>query len=168
MDPLEASKLSIAKLNYPVFMRLTRSAAMFCGFLLLLCEIRFEHRAVLIDDWRPWIPLISCGVMLLAIPAATSLWERGGQKVLLGLYFVTFCTGAMGIIFHAEGHLWQRLSELFTVWTSSLQTGAAVQANHPPLLAPAAFMGLGLIGALLALDFKTGEDNSDIERVLNL
>jgi len=130
---------------------------MFGGFLLLLCEIRFEHRAVLVDDWRPWVPLILCGFMLVAIPVATCLWEKGGQKALLGLYLVTFCLGGIGLYFHAEGHLWQRLGELFTVWTSSLQTGAIVKANHPPLLAPAAFMGLGLIGALLDLDVKTGD-----------
>jgi cytochrome bd-type quinol oxidase subunit 2 len=147
--------LSIAILNNTMLMRLIRSAAMLGGFLLLLCEIRFEHRAVLIDDWRPWIPLILCGFMMVAIPVATFLWDKGGKKALLGLYFVTSCLGAVGLFFHAEGHLWPRLIELFTVWTSSLQTGAAIKANHPPLLAPAAFMGLGLIGALLALGDKT-------------
>ncbi len=147
--------MSIDFAKNPIYMRLVRAAAMCGGFLLLLCEIRFEHRAVLIDDWRPWIPLILCGFMLVAIPLATGLWEKGGRLALLGLYFVTLCLGGVGLFFHAEGHLWPRLIELFTVWTSSLEAGAVVKANHPPLLAPAAFMGLGLIGALLTLGDRT-------------
>ncbi len=37
-------------------LRLGKIAAMFGGFPMLLLEIRFQHRAALIDDWRPWIP----------------------------------------------------------------------------------------------------------------
>jgi hypothetical protein len=120
------------------------------GFFLLLCEIRFEHRAVLVDDWRPWIPIVFCGLMLMVIPIATLLWDRGGNKVLLGSYFLTACLGVLGLIFHSEGHLMQRLFEIFSVWSSPLQAGATIKALHPPLLAPAAFIGLGSIGLLFS------------------
>jgi hypothetical protein len=33
--------------------KLIKSLVMFGGFILLLCEIRFAHRSVLIDDWWP-------------------------------------------------------------------------------------------------------------------
>jgi len=127
------------------------------GFLLLFTEIRFEHRAVLIDDWRPWIPLIFCGLMLMVIPTASVLWERGGKSTLLGCYCLTVCLGVLGLYFHSEGHLLPRLIELFTVWSSNLQTGAAIKALHPPLLAPAAFIGLGSIGFLFCIS-----ENQDI------
>jgi len=132
----------------PKLLRLSQSAAMSGGFFLLLCEIRFEHRAVLIDDWRPWTPIVFCGLMLMVIPIATLLWDRGGNSVLVGCYCLTACLGILGLIFHSEGHLVQRLIEVFSVWSSTLQTGAAVKALHPPLLAPAAFMGLGSVGLL--------------------
>jgi hypothetical protein len=136
-------------------MRVTQSAAMFGGFFLLLCEIRFEHREVLVEDWRPWIPIVFCGLMLVVIPLATWLWGRGGKKVLCGCYCLTMCLGLLGLVFHSEGHFIQRLSEIFSVWLSTLQDGAAIKAHHPPLLAPAAFAGLGAIGLLFCLEKKS-------------
>jgi hypothetical protein len=141
-------------IDKPEFMRLSHSAAMFGGFLLLLCEIRFEHRAVIVDDWRPWIPIVFCGLMLVVIPIATHFWDRGGKKVLVGSYCLTACLGILGLVFHSEGHFMQRLFEVFSVWWSTLQTGAAIKAPHPPLLAPAALMGLGSIGLLFSVNEK--------------
>jgi len=34
------------------------AAALLGGVALLLCELRFEHREVLGETWRSWIPLI--------------------------------------------------------------------------------------------------------------
>lgn len=136
-------------------MRSTQSSAMFGGFLLLLCEIRFEHRAVVIDDWRPWIPIVFSGLMLIVIPLATWLWDGGGKRVLWACYCLTMCLGILGLVVHSEGHLIQRLSEIFSVWSSTLQDGAALKAHHPPLLAPAAFAGLGAIGLLFCLSEKS-------------
>jgi hypothetical protein len=135
-------------------MRLSQSAAMCGGFFLLLCEIRFEHRAVLTDDWRPWIPIVFCGLMLLVIPFATLWWDRGGKSILVGCYCLTACLGLLGLFFHSEGHLVPRLIEVLSVWSSTLQAGAAIKALHPPLLAPAAFVGLGFLGLLFAADEK--------------
>jgi hypothetical protein len=135
-------------------LRLSQSAAMSGGFLLLLCEIRFEHRAVLVDDWRPWIPIVFCGLMVMIIPIATHFWNHGGKGVLVGCYCLTASMGVLGLVFHSEGHLMQRLIEVFSVWSSTIQAGAAINATHPPLLAPAAFVGLGFIGCLFMLEEK--------------
>jgi hypothetical protein len=48
----------------------------------------------------------------------------------------------------------QRLIEVFSVWSSPLQAGATIKALHPPLLAPAAFIGLGSIGLLFSANEK--------------
>ena len=124
------------------------------GFFLLLCEIRFEHRAVIVDDWRPWIPIVFCGLMLVVIPVATLWWDRGGKNVLVGCYCLAAGLGILGVVFHSEGHLLERLMEVFSVWLATMQAGAAIKALHPPVLAPAAFMGLGLIGLLFAATEK--------------
>jgi hypothetical protein len=132
-------------------MRFCQAAAMSGGFFLLLCEIRFEHRVVLVDDWRPWIPIVFCGLMVVLVPVAALYGGRVGRLALMGLYGLTMGVGALGGFFHSEGHFVERLMELFTVWTSSLQAGAAIKALHPPLLAPFAFMGLGSIGLIFCL-----------------
>src|SRR5271170_4979089 len=105
----------------PKLLRLSQSAAMSGGFLLLLSEIRFEHRAVLIDDWRPWIPIVFCGLMAMVIPIATLFWDRGGKSILFSGYCLAACLGVLGLVFHSEGHLIQRLMEVSSVWSSTIQ-----------------------------------------------
>ena len=136
-------------------LRYAQAAVMFGGFLLLLCEVRFEHRAVLLEDWRPWIPVAFCGFMLAAIPLLNWMSSTFTRRALLGCYLIALCLGLFGLIVHSEGHLLERLNELVAVWTSSLQAGAEIKAHHPPLLAPLAFTGLGLIGVLFCVSEKT-------------
>jgi hypothetical protein len=128
-------------------LRRAQLAAMFGGFLMLLTEIRFEHRAVLIDDWCPWIPLGICAAMLVLIPLAEALWKRGGRTILKVAYGLTIAVGMLGLYFHSEGHLLQRLSDLALVMTN-LDAGASLNAAYPPLLAPCSFIGLGIVGWL--------------------
>ena len=125
----------------------------------MLCEIRFEHRTVLMDDWRAWIPIVFCGMMALAIPLATLAGARLGRYIFTGLYGLTIVIGALGVFLHSEGHLLERLIEVSIVWTKSVQSGAAIQAAHPPLLAPFAFMGLGSIGLIFCFSERDIHEN---------
>jgi hypothetical protein len=127
------------------------------GFLMLLCEVRFEHRAALIGDWRPWLPIIFCTVMLALIPLCAFLWHRGGKSVLMATYGAAMMLGLLGLIFHSEGHLLERLLELLSVWTLDLQTSGGLVVEHPPLLAPLAFVGLGFIGLLFCVSLPTNK-----------
>jgi hypothetical protein len=144
----------MSKVIQLIQLRLFQSVAMCGGFFLLLCEIRFEHRVVVIDDWRPWMPIIFSGLMLIVIPVATLLWDRGGRRALIVCYLLAACLGLLGVLFHSEGQLIPRLIEVFSVWWSPLHTGASIKALHPPLLAPAAFMGLASIGLLFCISEK--------------
>ncbi len=128
---------------------------MFGGYLLLLTEIRFEHRVAVIDDWRPWLPIVLCLLMLVAIPLARWRWHRGGRTALLLLNGATAGLGLLGLSFHSDGHLLQRLSEVFSVWTLGPHTSAAITTVHPPLLAPLALVGLGLIGTIICTEFDS-------------
>lgn len=150
--------MSILNMQKPNLLRHAQAAAMFGGFSLLLCEIRFEHRAVLLEDWRPWVPIAICGLMLVVIPVVSWLASIGARRTLMGCYVLTMCLGVFGLIVHSDGHLFERLNELVSVWTSSLQAGAEIKAHHPPLLAPAAFTGLGLIGLLFCVNEKVRTD----------
>ena len=128
---------------------IAQAAAMSGGFLLLLSEIRFEHREVLLDDWRPWIPIYFSVAMALFIPFATFYNRYNLRKMLMFTYVLSLFLGMLGVIFHSDGHAIERIRDLFTVWTSSVQSGAAVAGHYPPVLAPLSFAGLGSIGLLM-------------------
>ncbi|MFA6210825.1 MAG: hypothetical protein WC714_15445 [Candidatus Obscuribacterales bacterium] len=125
------------------------------GYLLLLSEIRFEHRAALIGDWRPWLPIALCLLMVMAIPLSTWRWHQGGRTALLLLNGAAAGLGLIGLYFHSGGHVLKRLFEVFSVWTLALNTSAAVTTEHPPLLAPLALVGLGLIGTIFCAEFDS-------------
>lgn len=126
---------------------------MFGGYLLLLSEIRFEHRTAVIGDWRPWLPIALCLLMVMAIPLATWRWHQGGRSTLLLLNGAAVSLGLIGLYLHSDGHISRRLSEVFSVWTLALNTSAAITTEHPPLLAPLALVGLALIGTIFCAEF---------------
>lgn len=133
-------------------LQILKFAAMFGGYALMLVEIRFEHREVILDDWHALVPLVSCAVMLAIIITSAMFWRKFGKILLPIANCFTAAVGLLGIYFHSDGHLLDRLLETLSVWTSSVQAGAAIQADHPPLLAPLAFVGLGFIGLLFCAD----------------
>lgn len=137
-------------------LRFGKVAAMSGGFLMLLLEIRFQHRAALIDDWRPWMPVVFCNLMIYLIPISGLFWHKGGRQILYCAYFLTITLGAVGVYFHSEGHLIRRLMELTRVCLIPPNAGAEVAAHYPPVLAPLAFMGLGSIGLLFCLQDSRG------------
>lgn len=122
------------------------------GFLFLLFETRFEHRAVLTGDWQPWIPIIMSGAMVLLLPLAGVFCAGGGKRMLTIVYSLTVALGVLGVYFHSEGHFFERLAELVKVWLVNVEDGAKIASPHPPLLAPLAFVGLGLLGLFSIFD----------------
>ncbi len=125
------------------------------GFFMLMIEIRFQHRAALIGDWRPWMPIIFCNAMIFLSPIAGIFWRKGGKVALRILYTLTIMLGVIGMYFHSGGHLIERIAEVTSVWSISLQNGAAIVSQHPPVLAPLAFVGLGFLGLLASATDRT-------------
>jgi hypothetical protein len=134
---------------------ISRFAIMFVGFSVLLCDLRFEHRAVVLSDWRPWLPIIFCMLMLVVIPLSAMIWRKGGKTLLIASYGAAIVLGLCGLIFHSGDHLLERLYELLLVWTTNVKIGAKIAGDHPPILAPSAFIGLGFIGLLFCMDSST-------------
>ncbi|HEY9677757.1 MAG TPA: hypothetical protein V6C76_07095 [Drouetiella sp.] len=134
------------------FRRLAGAAALSGGFALLAAEIRFEHRAALVDEWRPWIPIVWSAVMpmLIMLEAWSNRLVR--RRMLASLYILTIGIGLLGVYFHADGKFVERIGELIYVWTSSLETGSMLPARHAPILAPLSFVGLGLLGLFVLLE----------------
>jgi len=122
-------------------------AALLGGAGLLLVEIRFEHREALGETWHAWLPLGYLALLLLAGGGALIYYHRGGRKVLGALFGLAMVIGALGLWFHSGGHPLHALGQVATAWLSSPGSDGGVEiGSQPPALAPAAFIGLGLLG----------------------
>src|SRR3954468_13944001 len=93
------------------------SAALLGGLALLLFELRFEHREVLGETWRSWIPLVYSGVTLFAGLVALLRWNTGGRRVLAMLFGAGIAVGLAGFWFHTGGHLLHGLRDVITAWS---------------------------------------------------
>ena len=119
------------------------------GAAFLLCEIRFEHREVLGDTWRSWIPLGYAALLLAAGIPAWFAWSRGGRKVLGALFAIAIAVGLLGAWFHSDGRPGGTLVRVARAWALPPGKDGGIKAGSaPPLLAPLAFCGLGLLGLL--------------------
>ena len=127
-------------------------AAVLAGSALLLAEVRFEHRVVLAEAWRAWLPLGYAAALLLGGSVALLRWQRGGRTVLAALFALAFVVGALGMWFHSGGHPLTHLVRVLSAWrVPPGQDGGMRIGSAPPVLAPGAFWGLGLIGLIACL-----------------
>ena len=119
------------------------------GAAFLLCEIRFEHREVLGETWRSWIPLGYAALALAGGIPAWLAWKRGGRKVLRGLFALALAVGLAGAWFHSDGRPVRTFARVAAAWALPPgKDGGTKPGSAPPLLAPLAFCGLGLLGLL--------------------
>jgi len=126
------------------------AAALLGGMALLLCELRFEHREVLGETWRSWIPLIYTAVTLLGGLVALLRWDGKRRRVLAMLFGAGIAVGLLGFWFHTDGHLVTGLRNILLAWRIPLgQDGGIKMGSQPPALAPLAFCGLGILGLLV-------------------
>lgn len=131
--------------------------ALLGGFAFLMLEIRYEHRAVLLDERAAWIPIIYSGLTLLIGGILLALWERGGRLILSLWFGGAMIVGGLGVWFHSGGHplkaaalAGQSAKLVLSKPQSPDAASAAPEADvgGPPLLAPLAFCGLGMFGLL--------------------
>lgn len=119
------------------------------GAAFLLCEIRFEHREVLGETWRSWIPLGYAALLLAVGAPAWFAWSRGGRKLLAALFAIAVAVGLLGAWFHSDGRPAKTLVRVAAAWALPPgKDGGLKPGSAPPLLAPLAFCGLGLLGLL--------------------
>lgn len=120
------------------------------GAAFLLFELRFEHREVLGETWRSWIPLVYCGLTLAAGGFALLRWHTWGRRALGAWFALGVAVGVLGFWFHTGGHLLGGIRDLLGAWRIPLgQDGGIKMGSQPPALAPLAFCGLGTLGFLV-------------------
>jgi len=120
------------------------------GAAFLLFELRYEHREVLGETWRSWIPLVYCGLTLVAGGFALLRWHSWGRRALGALFALGIAVGVLGFWFHTGGHLLGGIRDLLGAWLIPLgKDGGIKMGSQPPPLAPLAFSGLGTLGLLV-------------------
>ena len=120
------------------------------GAAFLLVEVRFEHREVLGETWRSWIPLVYCASTLLVGAVALLRWNTWGRRALGVLFALGVAVGLLGFWFHTGGHVLTGIRDLLGAWRIPLgQDGGIKMGSQPPALAPLAFCGLGTLGMLV-------------------
>jgi hypothetical protein len=123
------------------------------GISLLLVEIRFEHQAVLADKWQAWIPIGYLALALLLGTVALICFRRFGKNLLIVLFSGLAAVGIAGFCFHSLGKPVKQVSEVVSVDFSApgqLKSDDG-EESHPPILAPLALVGLGLLGISVCL-----------------
>lgn len=136
--------------------------ALLAGYGLLLVETRFEHRVVMGTQWQPWIPVIFSASALITGMFGLAFIKTFGRKVLLCLFAVSMIIGVVGFWLHGKGELAARLEYLIASLFGPVGQIDTSEMSNPPLLAPLAFSGLGLIGLILTLGWshKNGKTNN--------
>jgi hypothetical protein len=124
-------------------------AALLGGAAALIGEIRFEHREALGETWHAWVPIAYLTLLLIVGGTALVRFQRGGRQVLLMLFGLAIAVGALGIWFHADGHPARAIVQVVTIWLSKLGSDGGIKIGSvPPVLAPGAFVGIGVLGLL--------------------
>jgi hypothetical protein len=126
------------------------AGALLSGAAFLLVEVRFEHREVLGETWRGWIPLTCAALLIAAGVPAWLAWGRRSRKLLTVLFAITAAVGLLGAWFHSGGRPDRAVARVVSAWALAPgQNGGEKPGSAPPVLAPLAFSGLGLLGLLV-------------------
>jgi hypothetical protein len=113
------------------------------GFGVVLIQVRFDHRSVIRENAVAWIPIVYSIVIMIASVAGLLFWSRGGRQVLLVGFLLAILVGLTGFWFHTNGRLIRSVQHEFSAWVRKIP-----DEDRPPALAPLAFTGFGILGAL--------------------
>ncbi len=140
----------LREIREPAIAQRVAAALLIAGFALLVLEVRFEHQAVLGKKWQAWMPIIYSASMLLGGPIGLFLWNRGGRICLSLAFALAPILGLFGFCFHSKGDPWLALCKVFNV-ISMIPGKIPMDTGGPPVLAPLALAGLGLVGMVICL-----------------
>jgi hypothetical protein len=112
------------------------------GYSTLLLDLRYDHNHVVRHHPLAWIPVVFSAFMALVCLIALGHWERGGPELLLGLSAAGIVVGCVGFWLHSKGHPIAGIRMMLSVWAGQFPD----PVKRPPVLAPFAFAGMGLLG----------------------
>ena len=120
------------------------------GILVLMLEIRFEHREVLGERWESYIPLVYCAAMLLFGTVGLIAFRTWGRWLLLIGFSLGLTIGCAGLWLHSDGQPLRAIRRVVLAWRlpPGDNGGVKPQLSGPPVMAPLSFLGLSAIGVL--------------------
>ena len=119
------------------------------GFIFLLIETRIEHHEVMNEKLVACVPMIVSAVGVLLASLAAFLWKPKLIRVLHFYLILTMLVGLGGMFFHNEDRFEAKHQEETELRDdASHEHDAQQHEEHPPMLAPFAFVGLGVVGLL--------------------
>lgn len=137
----------LGKLREPAISQKLVIVLLLAGLALLLVDVRFEHETVLGKKWQAWLPIAYLAVMMVLVPVGLGLWNMGGRVLLQLGFAVAPILGLTGFWLHSKGDPWMAVCKVMEV--ICMQPGKIpMGVDGPPVLAPLALVGLGLIGLL--------------------
>ena len=110
---------------------------------MVLVEVRFDHRSVVGENAVAWIPIVFSVLMMIASAIGLFFWTRGGRQLLLIGFLLSILVGFVGFWYHTNGRLVRSIQHEFSAWIRKIP-----DEDKPPALAPLAFAGFGVVGAL--------------------
>jgi hypothetical protein len=113
------------------------------GFGVVLIQVRYDHRSMLSDHAVAWIPIVYSSLMIVASAVGLFFWNRGGRQVLFAAFLLAIPVGLTGYWFHTNGRLVRSVQHELSAWVRKIP-----DEDKPPALAPLAFAGFGVLGAL--------------------
>src|SRR5205085_2300079 len=102
------------------------------GAAFLLLEIRFEHREVLGETWRSWIPLGYAALLLACGIPAWMRWSNGGRKLLAALFAAALAIGLLGAWFHSDGRPFRTMARVAAAWALPPGKDGGMKAGSAP------------------------------------
>ena len=138
----------VTELSKPRIAQKVAVLLLLLGLALLLIEVRFEHQAVLVKKWQAWIPVVYTSVMLVAGGFGLAIWGRGGRLMLRLGFGIAPIMGLTGFWLHSKGDPWMAMCMVMKV-VCMMPGKIPLDGGGPPVLAPLALAGLGLLGLVI-------------------
>jgi hypothetical protein len=113
------------------------------GFGVVLVQVRYDHRSVVGDNAIAWKAIVCSILMIVASAVGLLFWTRGGRQTLLVGFLLTILVGLAGYWYHTNGRLVRSVQHELWAWVRKIPDD-----DKPPALAPLAFAGFGILGAL--------------------
>jgi hypothetical protein len=103
-----------------------------------------------------WIPVVYSSLMIVASAVGLLFWSRGGRQALFAGFLLAILVGILGFWYHTNGRLVRSVQHELSAWVRKIP-----DEDKPPALAPLAFAGFGILGALAcAKRFQPPTSNS--------
>jgi len=125
------------------------------GYATLFFDLRYDHNHVLQHHALAWIPIVHTAAMALVSLMTLALWGKEVRALMVWLSCAGIVVGILGFWLHNHGHPIHGIVTMLSVWVGDHPD----PTKPPPVLAPLALAGLGLLGIATCIS-KTQPDSN--------